>query len=300
MARPEPSSIEGPTQRYRRGPGWPCRFPWTAASASESTPVQYWQSPSARPTAGCVERNDSSARNVQIAATTDGLDPLQTARQRPELLAQLHDVGIHAAVIGHEPPSKCLAGDRVLGDHPTGAADQTFQDPEFRCRQVDQFVVEEDRLGTRLESQVAGDKLVRAAPAIAHAGYATQDGSDSGDDFAQAAGFRNVVVCPGFQTQNAIEVIATRGQHDDRRIGHPSNRLQGRESVESGHHHVENDHVIAVFAGSGNAGFAIVTGIEDEATLSVEKLFEQTGQVDVVIDHQYLDWLSHVHPCCSW
>jgi hypothetical protein len=66
---------------------------------------------------------------------------------------------------------------------------------------------------------------------------------DTGEQFARAEGFGQVVVGADFEAEDAVGLTADRGQHDNR---HPAASAQlpaQRETVLAGQHDVENDKI---------------------------------------------------------
>ena len=67
----------------------------------------------------------------------------------------------------------------------------------------------------RVEDNVADRNAVRRVVLFVAVLCTAQDGVDAGQEFARCAWFRYVIVRTHFQTDNAVDVVAFRGQHND-------------------------------------------------------------------------------------
>src|SRR5688572_6994660 len=69
---------------------------------------------------------------------------------------------------------------------------------------------------------------------------------DSGYEFSNGEGLGHVVIGTEFQSDYLVDLLPSRGQHDDRqRWAVGTNRLADLEAAEAGHHDVQN-HKIGV------------------------------------------------------
>ena len=101
------------------------------------------------------------------------------------------------------------------------------------------------------------------------AGAAAQDRADAGDQLAGAERLDHVVVGAEFEAEDAVDLLAASGEHDDRHVGGRSDLAGEVAAVAVGKHHVEQDHV-GSGALVGRAG--LVEGARD---LGVEPLPRQ-------------------------
>ena len=74
---------------------------------------------------------------------------------------------------------------------------------------------------------------------------AAQDGADAGGQFARVERLRQVIVGAEFQADDAVDIFAARGQHDDRDFALLAQAAQDFEAVDARQHDVEHDEVDA-------------------------------------------------------
>jgi hypothetical protein len=68
-------------------------------------------------------------------------------------------------------------------------------------------------------------------------------GAESGEKFPWRERLRKVIVGPHLEPDDPIGFVAAGGQHQDWNRGMATDFLKGLESIEAGHHHVENHRV---------------------------------------------------------
>jgi len=77
-------------------------------------------------------------------------------------------------------------------------------------------------------------------------GLAAQHRVDPRQQFARIERLGQVIVGAHFQPENAVDVLAARGQHDDRHLRFRADLAAQAEAVVAGQHHVEDQKVDAV------------------------------------------------------
>ena len=125
---------------------------------------------------------------------------------------------------------------------------------------------------------------------------AAQHRADAGEELARHEGLGEVVVGAHLEADDAVHILAARGEHQDRGVGvRPAARAQVAaqgESVLAGHHEVEHDQVDAVGLERG-LHLAPVGGGGAAQALLLEVVGEQLADVAIVIDDQ--DVVGRVH-----
>jgi hypothetical protein len=121
-------------------------------------------------------------------------------------------------------------------------------------------------------------------------GLAPQDGIDPRQQFARIERFRHVVVGSHFEADDAVEVLAARGEHDDRGLrGRPDASAEA-QAVLAGQHHVEHDQVDPALA---EAAVHLVTvgGDRHAAGVGLKIARDEAAGFAIVLDDQDL-WRS--------
>ena len=94
-------------------------------------------------------------------------------------------------------------------------AHQNFEQVEFGAGQFERSVFDAGLAFGRVQNDVADGNAVRRVVLFVAVLRTAQDGVDAGQEFARCAWFRNIIVRTHFQTDDAVDVVAFRGQHDD-------------------------------------------------------------------------------------
>ena len=109
-----------------------------------------------------------------------------------------------------------------------------------------------------------------------------------GDELLAAERLDHVVVGPGLEPPDALELRAPRGQHDHRDIGEISDAFQRLPAVEAGHRDVEHDEVRRRLVEGAQPGAAVVR-LVDVQPGSLQQLDDEAADV-VVIVHDQDSW----------
>ena len=146
--------------------------------------------------------------------------------------------------------------------------------------------------------------VASASPGVPGGGWrhpAAQHGVDARHQFAGTEGFGQVVVGAHFQTDDAVDLVALGGEHDDGDLVLLATQPPAdRQAILAGHHQVEHDQIVE-FAGERlvHRGGA-VDGLDGEALLA-EVALQQLSQAQVVVDDEDLGgsggWLGHGMEC---
>ena len=74
---------------------------------------------------------------------------------------------------------------------------------------------------------------------------AAQDGAQARGEFAGVEGLGQIVIGAGFQTQDAVGIVAARRQHQYGHARLAAQTTKHLEAAQTGKHHVEDNHVEA-------------------------------------------------------
>ena len=98
-------------------------------------------------------------------------------------------------------------------------------------------------------------------------------------------GLRHIVVGTEFQTENAIDGVASGGEHQDGGTPLFANALQGLDAGDTGHHDVENDEV-KLFVLEGLQTFGARMRGRGLKAFERKVVDEQRDELDVVVDDE--------------
>jgi hypothetical protein len=127
--------------------------------------------------------------------------------------------------------------DRAIASH------QRHEQGELARRQCDVFAESRDALCVRLdldctEAHDVGRRTFRQRRG------ATQHGLDTREQLEQTERLRNEIISAHAEAAHLVRFLSVRRQDDDRRLDPLfAERAQHAESIETGHHQVENDEV---------------------------------------------------------
>src|SRR5215218_9873075 len=185
---------------------------------------------------------------VDVADAADGLDSLELARAPPELLAEVAYVHVYASVEDGNLPTERGAHEVFARDDAARGREEYDEYLVLHVRQLDRLAVAAHVARARVGFNVPDrNALGRGGGGGREVGArrrarATQHGLYARYQLARVEGLRQVVVCAYLQTDDAVNVVAARRQHQDvyaRALGAES--AQHLEAVHAGHHHVQYD-----------------------------------------------------------
>jgi hypothetical protein len=103
---------------------------------------------------------------------------------------------------------------------------------------------------------------------------APQDGSNARRQFARIERLRKIIVGSQLQADDAIDVFAARGQHQNRNAAGGAHALQNLESIQARQHNVQHDQVKAALLRCFERGMTFTDTFHGEA-LALQKFLEQ-------------------------
>ena len=115
---------------------------------------------------------------------------------------------------------------------------------------------------------------------------AAQHGVDAGEQFARVERLGQVVVGAHFEADDAVDLVALGGQHDDRRhVAGAAQAAADRQAVLAGQHQVEHDQV-EMLAGPRPVHLRGIGDALDGEALFAEVAVQQVAQAAVVVDDE--------------
>ncbi len=168
-------------------------------------------------------------------------------------------------------------------------SEQDFQQREFSRGERDRGAGAGQRAGGEIDRDLAEAHLAfldRGGARRQRGGTPAQHGMDARHQFARVERFGQVIVGTHFQADDAVDVVALGGQHDDRdRVLRPAQAPAHRQTVFARHHQVEHDQVEALAREQFVHGGGVLGDVNAEALLG-QVAVEQVAQPQVVIDHE--------------
>src|SRR5438132_3339960 len=173
-----------------------------------------------------------------------------------KLLAKTANMRIDRAGIDHAFVTPDFIEQTILLLHAAAALHQCSQKFELQAGQIDALTIYSDFMARWIDGDWSGRKSIVSFFGITSA----QDRFDAQNNFARAEWFRHVIVGAEFQTDDAVDLLRSRGQHQDWNVTRSWIALQNFANLESGHfrqHQIENDEVRTFRARFGQTGGAI-------------------------------------------
>jgi hypothetical protein len=118
--------------------------------------------------------------------------------------------------------------------------------------------------------------------------HAAEHGADTGEELARVHGLRQVVVRPELEADDAVRLVALRGEHEHRDGALLAEPAEHVETVETRHHHVEDDDVHAALRERGETAPA-VGGVGEDDVMGREVRAQQVRELAVVVDEEGAD-----------
>src|SRR5258706_9910879 len=204
-----------------------------------------------------------------------------------EFLPYAREVHIDRAIEARERPAERVLRDLLFAHHAAGVAHEHFQHVELDAGQV--HVAPAPLHPALLGPERDLANLDRPAVGAAHRSRirAAQDCAQARHQLARRAGLRHIVVGAELEPDDAVDVVAARGEHDYRHAARLADLAQRLDAVDLRHHHVEYDNLVAAGEGEPRRGLAVVHRGDAEA-LALEILREHAGELDVVVGEKNL------------
>ena len=112
-----------------------------------------------------------------------------------------------------------------------------------------------------------------------------EHGPDAGEQLLGAERLGQVVVGPGVEPGDPVDLRGPGREHDHRDLALAADQAEQLEAVEAGHHHVEQDQVVPAAERPGQPPSAVVDRLQADAPAG-EELLHQLAELDVVVDQQ--------------
>ena len=124
------------------------------------------------------------------------------------------------------------------------------------------------------------------APRAARLRRAAQDGADAGDQLARIERLAEIVVGAELQSDDAIDVVAARRQHQDGRVVRGAELAQHVEAADARQHHVQNQDLEVVQLELVERVAAVVHALHLEV-LGLQIFGEHLAELAVVVHQQH-------------
>ena len=194
---------------------------------------------------------------------------------------------VDAAVERIEVAAEDFAGQAFAFNDHAGRGQENLQEVEFDRGEIDFIILAEGgaRRGTDFEVAETKSLFGRGCSVAGGRTGAAKNGLDARREFPRVKGFREVVVGANFETQDAIDVLAASGEHDNGHAGMGADVLEDFEAAKSGEHDVEDDE--GIFPGEGlfDAERSAVEHVDAKA-FGLEIFDKEFAEFDVVVDDE--------------
>jgi HlyD family secretion protein len=177
--------------------------------------------------------------------------------------------------------------ERVATEDNPAVRGEQIQQIEFVRGQIDVTAIQPRETARGIDRQPAGRHGRRMRPGGGAA--ASQQRTHSGDEFADAEGFRQVIVRATVESQNLVRFFATCGQHQDGSVGIPRLAANGPthgDTVEAGQHQIEDEEIEWLGAGELQC-FGSVIDRHGGVSLELEMERDELADVAVVFNDQH-------------
>ena len=163
---------------------------------------------------------------------------------------------INAAIIGRIGPSQDLLVQGLPADHGTGRLQQHFEQIKLHRRQVHGLPLLEHTARMSFQDDVIHMVLGRYGRRILFTPLelgAPKNGLDAGHQFPGIERFPQIIISTDLQANNAIDLIAPRGQHQYRYIALLADLSEHFEPAAPRQHNIQNDQGMLPSQGPGQA-----------------------------------------------
>ena len=166
------------------------------------------------------------------------------------------------------------------------------EEVELDGREDEGLGAEDGGAGVEVEAEFADDDFLGRRDGLGGDGgverAAAEDGAEAREKFAGGKRFREIVVGTDFEADDAVGLVAPRGEHEDGDGGFLADTFEDLEAVHAGEHNVEDQRVPRRGAGGGGALDAFGTGV-DGGDVEAERFKvggDEATEFFVVVDHQ--------------
>src|SRR5882724_7592447 len=265
---------------FSRSPGR--RTQRRAAAASRAASAGH---SGARRSFGVKPRKPTSSGPQPVADADDGFDAVGLGAELP---AQPADVGVDGAAVDVLGVAPDVGQELAAGLHPAGALHEQAQEAELGRGERDLLAADAQLVAGDVELDAPHREVGLAVRRGGLRLLPPQDRLHPQDHLARAERLADVVVGPQLQADDAVDLLAAGGQHDD---GHPGGRavpLQQTGELQAVHprqHEVEQDEVRRLAADRLQAAVPPAGGLDGE-TLLLQVVLQDLGDVGLIFDEQ--------------
>ena len=210
---------------------------------------------------------------------------LRIARIALDLLAQMPHVHVDRArfpVIG--APAQALE-ELAPREDDAGALREHDEHLELDERQLRRLAANIDGSARHVDAKLAAlDELLAFARQVRRRGSAQQR-SHPASELPDRERLRDVVVRAELESENLVELLPARREHDDRHVALSAQSLADLEAVETRKHDVEHDEIHGLLAEPAERLFA-VTRLDDVVAVPLERVREQGLDRFLVVDEE--------------
>src|SRR5437879_1319493 len=236
---------------------------------------------------------DADANDITLAV--DGLDDLRSARGIAEDLPQPADPHVDAAVerIGLAAPQQL--GELGSREHAVGGGQQHGQQAVFGAAQGDRLARSVDEVaGRRVEPPAVEHEAAHAVGArlTGRMGGPAQHRLDAAEQLARIERLGDVVVGAELESDNAVHILAARGEHDDGHLRAAAHVAAYRQAVLAREHEIEHQQIDAR-APHHAPHFLAVCNRRRAQLVALQVLTEQQTDLAVIVDDQDVRKLVH-------
>src|SRR5271166_4515765 len=175
----------------------------------------------------------------RISGAADVLYFRMRACFESQFAAQVADVGIDAAIVGNELAAQRLFGKLIARNHGTRGTHQQLQHADLRARQRHRFAGNAYLVHAGIRHDRSDLEYVRCRGARIAVADAAQYGANARHQLARIERLAEVIVGAQFETDDAIDIVAASGQHQDRRGARRAEFAQHVEAADARQHDVE-------------------------------------------------------------
>jgi hypothetical protein len=197
-------------------------------------------------------------------------------------------VHIELAIGAEELVAEDALAEFIAGNHLAGQLGESGHEFKFDGGERDGAAVVAHEAGTSIHFEIAenGEIGRRRSGGIRRCGRsATQDGVDARGEFTGIEGLGEVVIGADFEADDAVDVVAVGGEHDDGDRGGCADLAEDFKAAHAGEHDIENDQGIGAGESAAEAHGAVMDGFGAQS-LRNEIFRDEFAQFHVVIHNQ--------------
>jgi hypothetical protein len=190
-----------------------------------------------------------------IARRSDGSDEVGIFGVIPEFFSERGDMHIDGSIEDLVVSVADFLEELFAGFDPTDGANQGEQEVEFDGGKQEGLVAE-NGLSRGLEdaqrADLKGGVLGFAWGELGSLG-APGDGAESGQQFAAGERFGQIIICAQFESDDAVGLLASGGEHEDWDVACVADAFEDLESIHPWKHQIEKDRLPRLLEGERQA-----------------------------------------------